>query len=343
MLRSHVPTALASHRARLLAIATSAILALIATPSLGHAPVTRRDALPLAAERLAQPIWLPHCGMRILEWRSTLELLAETSPGERAFAVLDDTCRAAFDRYSEFLQAKKLPRLRNQPDVLPTLSLLPGNILLDGKSSRALNDLPSRFDAVAPGCCYWGLYVDSLNHLFLRNDPLMRDSDGNLEPNPRFIRTLTHEISHVLSARLGVWDLVGYDRKRDEDLAEQFVAFMGMHFPAESSADDLAFHRATVRAPSLPSDGPYPLGNRSRPPVGQGDRSGVVVSQQDRPEPPASATQAVGPTPANEVPRRSPTAPSNLSPSPARACPQRHSMSIAPRAVPGPTQPAAPR
>ena len=50
----------------------------------------------------------------------------------------------------------------------------------------------------------------------------------------------------MLSSRLGVWDVVGYDRQRDEDLAEDFVAYMGMHFPAESSAEDLAFHRGRV-------------------------------------------------------------------------------------------------
>jgi hypothetical protein len=322
MLRSHVRIALASRRARLLAIAISAILALIATPSLGHAPVTRRDALPLASERLSQPIWLPHCGMRILEWRSTAALPAETSPGDRAITVLDDTCRAAFVRYSDFLHAKRLPRLRNQPDILPTISLLPGNILLDGKSGRALNDLPSRFDAVAPGCCYWGLYVDSLNHLFLRNDPLIRDAAGNLEPNPRFVRTLTHEISHVLSARLGVWDIVGYDRKRDEDLAEQFVAFMGMHFPAESSADDLAFHRATVPGSSVPGDSSGSAARFTRVLAGQGqdESTGVVVSQQERP----GSAAAVPPelNQANEVAQRLQTAPSA---SPARACPQDHS------------------
>jgi len=62
---------------------------------------------------------------------------------------------------------------------------------------------------------------------------------------------MTHEISHVLSARLGVWDIIGYDRQRDEDLAEAFVAYMGMHFPAESSADDLAFHRGRPGLPAI--------------------------------------------------------------------------------------------
>jgi hypothetical protein len=188
--------------------------------------------------------------MRIVEWRNTAALRVETEASDQALAVIDETCRDAFDRYGEFLRSKRLPRLHAQPDVLPAISLLPGNTLLDGKSTRALNDLPSRFEAVAPGCCYWGLYVDSLNHLFVRNDPLLKEADGSLVPNARFVRTLTHEISHVLSSRLGVWDVIGYDRQRDEDLAEEFVAFMGMHFPAESSAEDLAFHRGrTPRAP----------------------------------------------------------------------------------------------
>ena len=226
------------------------MVAFVATPSDGRPTATRFDALPRPVERLAQPIWIPHCHMRIVEWRTTVVLRAETTPSDQALAVIDDTCRDAFERYDDFLRSRKLPKLHVQPDVLPAISLLPGNTLLDGKTPRALNDLPTRFEAVAPGCCYWGLYVDSLNHLFLRNDPLIKDANGALVPNPRFVRTLTHEISHILSSRLGVWDVLGYDRQRDEDLAEDFVSFMGMHFPAESSAEDLAFHRG--RAPHAP-------------------------------------------------------------------------------------------
>ena len=237
---------LGSRFARLLACTTLAVVGLVATPSDGRQPVSRFDSLPRAEERLAQPIWLPHCGMRIVEWRPTAALRAETTPSDEALAVIDDTCRDAFERYGDFLHARRLPRLRTQPEVLPAISLLPGNTLLDGKATRSLNDMPSRFEAVAPSCCYWGLYVDSLNHLFLRNDPLLKDPSGALVPNPRFVRTLTHEISHILSARLGVWDVVGYDRQRDEDLAEDFVGYMGMTFPAESSAEDLAYHRGKI-------------------------------------------------------------------------------------------------
>src|ERR1700690_1759341 len=255
-------TVAASRVSRLLGCATVALIALTATPSSGRPPpVARFDALPRANERLAQPIWLPHCGMRIVEWRATSALGAETRPSDQALAVLDDTCRQAFDRYGDFLRAKGLPHLHAKPDVLPAISMLPGNTLLDGKSGRALNDIPSRFEAVAPGCCYWGLYVDSLNHLFLRNDPLIKDADGLLVANPRFVRTLTHEISHVLSARLGVWDAIGYDRQHDEDLAEEFVSYMGMRFPAESSAEDLAYHRG--RIPRVVAD----ASPRTKPPI----------------------------------------------------------------------------
>lgn len=206
--------------------------------------------------------------MRIVEWRSTVVLRAETTASDLALAVIDNTCRDAYLRYGEFLQSRRLPRLHAQPKSLPAISLLPGNTLLDGKAPRALNDMPSRFESVAPGCCYWGLYVDSLNHLFMRNDPLIKNSSGDLVANPRFVRTLTHEISHVLSARLGVWDAVGYDRQRDEDLAEAFVGFMGMHFPAESSAEDLAYHRGRTPGPARPemvAERPAPSGSAGTP------------------------------------------------------------------------------
>lgn len=245
---SHRPirTVLTSHPGALLGLAALSIVALIATPSAGRSTVTRADALPRPTERLAHAVWLPNCEMNIVEWRPTSSLQAETSRSDEAVAVIDGTCRDAFARYLDFLQTMHLPHLHAQPSALPSISLLPGNVLLDGKSVRALNDLPTRFEAVAPGCCYWGLYVDSIDHLFIRNDPLIRDDHGKLVANPRFVRTLTHELSHVMSSRLGVWDLVGYDRQRDEDLAEQFVSFMGMRFPAESSAEDLAFHRGLV-------------------------------------------------------------------------------------------------
>jgi hypothetical protein len=180
--------------------------------------------------------------MHVVEWRSSPALEAETSVGEQALSVIDTTCRDAFARYGDFLRSQGLTQTRVEPTALPTMSLLPGNVLLDGKSLRALNDLASRFDAVAPACCYWGLYVESLNHIFLRNDPLIRAENGALQPNPRFVRTLTHELSHVLSTHLGVWDAASFDRDRDERLADQFVSFMGLQFPVESSSEDLEFH-----------------------------------------------------------------------------------------------------
>jgi hypothetical protein len=240
--RPPLRSTLASGVTRTLALSTLALIASItSSASGGGRAVTTVDALPRVSERLGKPIWVPHCRMWLVEWRPTPTLGAETTASEQAEAVIDGTCKEAFERYDAFLRSKGLPRLRSSPDVMPSISLLPANVLRDGKAERALNDL-GRFAAVAPGCCYWGLYVDGIRHLFLRNDPLVEDSRGALHTNPRFVRTLTHEISHVLSARLGVWDMVGYDRQRDENLAEEFVAFMGMRFPADTSDEDLAFH-----------------------------------------------------------------------------------------------------
>ncbi len=240
-----IPSLLSSRLGRPLALAAVAIVAFVATPSSGRSAIGQVDSLPYAGERLAEPIWVPHCAMHIVEWRSTAALAEETAPTAQAVGVFDDTCRNAFARFGDFLRYKHMPQPRERARVLPEISVLPGNVLLDGKAARALNDLPTRFEAVAPACCYWGLYVDSVNHLFVRNDPLIKEH-GALVPNPHFIRTLTHEIAHILSSGLGVWEAIGYDRQRDEDLAEAFVAFMGMGFPAESSAEDLAFHGEVV-------------------------------------------------------------------------------------------------
>lgn len=190
--------------------------------------------------------------MPIVEWRASAVLPLETAPSARALQVVDEACSRAFGSYGAFLRSKHLPQPMARPDAWPALSILPANVALDGRSARALNDVTTRFEAVAPGCCYWGLYVESLHHLFVRNDPLTLGDSGELRPNPRFVRTFTHEISHVLSAHLGVWSVVPYDRRHDEELAEEFVAFMGMTFPAESPSQDLALHHADDSEPDGP-------------------------------------------------------------------------------------------
>jgi hypothetical protein len=205
----------------------------------GRAP-SATDALPRARELLPQPIALRHCG-RIVEWKPTDMFRDETSPSSQALAEIDDACRTAIERYPDFLRHNRLPFSRTAPESMPPISLLPGNILVDGRDARNLNDLPGRFGAVTERCCYWGLYVDAIDHLFVRNDPLLKDSHtGALRANPRFLRTLYHELAHVLNSRLGVLPYI--DRRRDEELAEEFVGFLGITFSTESSSDDLAFH-----------------------------------------------------------------------------------------------------
>ena len=267
---------------RLLALATLAFVASasIAVPAAGGSPVTVADALPRPGERLAEPIWLPHCGTWLVEWRPTPSLRAETTASEQATAVIDGTCKQVLERYGDFLRNERLPSPRSRPDRMPLFSLLPANVLRDGKTPRALNDWGSRFEAVAPECCYWGLYVDALHHLFLRNDPLVVGPGGRLEENPRFVRTLTHELSHVLSARLGVWEAIGFDRQRDEELAEAFVAFMGLHFATETSEDDLAFHGGAPSAPATDGTPTAPIATKRTGPEAPAQGVAASTSQQ---------------------------------------------------------------
>lgn len=216
----------------------------LAAPSAG-ARGSHDDALPTRAERLPEPLALPHCaGASIVEWKPTSEFAADTTPSPQALEVIDDTCRRALERYPEFLRERGIAALRDKPARMPRVSLLPGNVLVDGLDSRNLNDVSGRFSGVAQRCCYWGLYVETLHHLFVRNDPLVHDlRSGSAQTNPRFVRTLLHELAHVLNAQLGVWEAMGeHDRDLDERLAEEWVGWLGIRFPTESSSDDYALH-----------------------------------------------------------------------------------------------------
>jgi hypothetical protein len=219
------------------------VLAIVCIAPGAPAGVQSGAALPTAAERLPQAIVLPHCGgARIVEWKATGTLMAETQPNADAIAMIDEVCRRAMSEYPAFLKSRNIVPRRSAPDAMPEFSLLPGNALRDGMRSRNLNDLPGRFGGVVAKCCYWGLYVDGLRHVFMRNDPLVRDAkSGEVHRNPRFLRTLVHELGHILSARMGVWDLA-HDRDRDEALAEEFVDFYGIRAPVDSAEDDLVAH-----------------------------------------------------------------------------------------------------
>jgi hypothetical protein len=231
------------HRLRILVALLGFVVAALFIAPGAPAGVSTNNALPTAAERLAQPIVLAHCGgARIVEWRATATLMAETQPSADAVALIDATCRRAMEMYPAFLRSRALVPRRAAPDAMPAFSLLPGNALRDGTRARNLNDLPGRFGGVVAKCCYWGLYVDALRHVFMRNDPLVRDArSGELRTNPHFLRTLVHELGHILSARVGIWDLA-HERDRDEALAEDFVDYYGIRAPVDSAEDDLVAH-----------------------------------------------------------------------------------------------------
>ena len=244
--------------ARALASAALAALGLGTSPSAGRSS-SQADALPRADEGLVAPIRsLPHCGMPIVEWRPTSSLAAETTPSELALAVVDEACAKAFDRYDAFLRAQHLPQPRPTPGVLPAMSFLPANVALDGASPRALNDVPSRFEAVAPGAAtgdstssrsitsffsqrsaHEGPLRGRLSQSALRPDPDARDLARPELPPRRVVRRPLRPAA------------------RDEDLAEAFVVYMGMTFPVESSRPRILpsiFPRSRRTRNDLPDD-----------------------------------------------------------------------------------------
>ena len=258
---------LVSRIARLLACTTLALVAFVATPSAGRAPVSRFDALPRPDERLAQPIWLPalrHADRRVAHHRgaargddadATRRWPPSTTP-----AATPSSATATSSARRGSRASTRSPRSCPPSRCSRATRCSTGSRRARSTTSRRASRRSRRAAATGASTSTRSTTSSSAT---IRSS---RTPDGLLVANPRFVRTLTHEISHVLSARLGVWDAIGYDRQHDEDLAEEFVSYMGMHFPAESSAEDLAYHRGRIPRVVAERRATDEAGNASRPP-----------------------------------------------------------------------------
>jgi hypothetical protein len=219
-----------------------------AEPPLGAAPATvtppslaasaasapSSSAAPLPSERLAAPILICDA-VQVIEWRASRHFASGASPD--AVKALSQLCKKAIENYPAFLAHKRFKHERRPLRI--DVSLLPANILLDGKESRNLNDVPFRFHDSVNNCCYWGLYVDVSNALYLRNDVITM-VDGKASIYSRFARTFFHEMGHVMNHQWRVRELnLAGGQDRDEVLTEEWVTWLGYQFKTESSEDDL--------------------------------------------------------------------------------------------------------
>ena len=91
-------------RLTLLLLALS-LATLSANPRDADARTPATNALPTTAERLAHPVTLARCGgARIVEWKPTRTLEADTALSPEGVKVLEQTCRIAYERYGAFLR-----------------------------------------------------------------------------------------------------------------------------------------------------------------------------------------------------------------------------------------------
>jgi hypothetical protein len=182
--------------------------------------------------------------LRIVEWRAT-STLAYTAKNAAGVAVIENACKTALARYPAFLRSKGFTFTRDAFSV--DVALMPANTLLGGTDTRNLNDTTGRFLIVQPNCCSWGIYDAPLSFLFLRNDPIY-DRGGAISTNKYFVRTLLHEMAHVLNDK---WHVRGQNFPgnidRDEEVAEEWVSYLGIRYKTESSSEDFGF-----KAPANP-------------------------------------------------------------------------------------------
>jgi hypothetical protein len=206
-------------------------------PTYSH---VRHRARPTPNELLPASIHLRCSGLTVVEWRPTFRWRHLTSPRPESIAVIDDLCVKAFETYPEYVYDRFGWTRETGSSVGEVyVSLLPANELVEGRSSRALNDFSSRFKGLQT-CCNWGMYVSSLSSLFIRNDPLL-ERGGKPIPSRYFAKIFLHEMAHIMNDKYGyIHNYFPGDKKRDEQLAEDFAGSMGYNFAAEDPSEDIA-------------------------------------------------------------------------------------------------------
>jgi hypothetical protein len=196
---------------------------------------------PTSQERLPQPVPLACAGLRVIEWRPSTAMPVATALSTQGIQEMNRLCEMAIRRYPEFMRANGLRFALAPLEV--DISLIPANMMMDGAEPRNMNDTAGRFRVVQPKCCSWGIWDTPTHSLFLRNDPVYFTKTGPLA-NKYFGRTMVHEMMHVLNSFYNARALNGFGETRDEQLAEEFVGYLGFDFKTESSAQDFASKRA---------------------------------------------------------------------------------------------------
>lgn len=183
-------------------------------------------AYPKQSELLPNAITFTNCpDVSIVEWKSNSVGSELNDDSKKAFEA---ACQIAFDKFPVFLK-EKYNITFNKKSFSIKASVLPANPYYDGKKIRNLNDSNYRFSSIRKKdeCCYWGFFMHSSNHLFIRNDIYVIKDNKKLL-NKKFMETVIHELIHVQTDKfkININYFDGSDEK-DEKLAQEFTTWLG--------------------------------------------------------------------------------------------------------------------
>lgn len=177
---------------------------------------------PNAEQRLAEPIEIPACHMTIIEWRPGK--YSGVGPSPQGIKRITEICVAAIKAFPNFIKEEQLQAQFDAP-YHASVCILPYNVYEDGMEPGNLNDdfrfktRPKYYNEAGKELSLFG-YVDrEEDYVYVRNDVL----------TPEFRKVLSHEIYHMLSDQLGVYNYYYSSHTiKDEAYARKFTKFMGM-------------------------------------------------------------------------------------------------------------------
>lgn len=173
---------------------------------------------PLAQEKLTRPVALKDkCSkVVIVEWQSQNKNSLQTSQSEQ---VLSDVCNTVVDKFYTYTRQNK------KYDLVQNVSILIGD-----SGRRHLNDASSRFyfrsanyegGQIVP---ILGYHQRAANHIYIFNQILFQDKNGNWIANPEFKTVWAHELYHALSYQTGLFHKRPGDKEQKEEQAAQKFA-----------------------------------------------------------------------------------------------------------------------
>jgi hypothetical protein len=178
--------------------------------------------LPVASERLAEPIAIPECGLTVVEWRATKGYEATTGRWQRSIAILRDTCVKAVRAWPAFARERRIEPRTPAPPFAWSVCLMPVALDRQGAEARNLQDARGRFVGRLDQHIVPLLGFTSYRHpyIFVGNNVLKDDGT----PNPRWITVFAHELGHALE-----WSLAASSGEAvgSEELARAFTRRLG--------------------------------------------------------------------------------------------------------------------